>query len=178
MRFSTDKIEPHGYFPVYLRLASQLGTSAAVCELGVQSGGSLDMWQALFPAGTVTGVDCDPAARWPEGTRKVVCGQDDPALPGLLGGSFDLIVDDASHDGDLTRRSFDLLWPLVSPGGFYVVEDWTVALRADPHWGSRWGDSMLRAAESFLPMLDYRDAECDCIEYRYGLVIIHKRSGE
>jgi hypothetical protein len=93
------------------------------------------------------------------------------------GGPFGLIVDDASHDGNLTVRSFGLLWPLVQPGGYYVIEDWTVALRDDPHWGpqANWGDSMLRAAESFLPLLAFRDGEVESITYRYGLIILRKR---
>lgn len=174
--YSTDKIHVHGYFQAYAQLAGELGPRTRVCELGVQGGESLRMWQGLFPQGEVVGVDCNDGATWPEGTVKVVSGQDDESLPGRLGGPFGLIVDDASHDGTLTRRSFDLLWPLVGPGGYYVIEDWAVALRDDPHWGSRWGDGMLRCAESFLPMLAYRDGECDEIRYRYGLVIIRKNA--
>jgi hypothetical protein len=135
------------------------------------------MWRALFPLAEIFGVDCNEHATWPEGTVRVVANQDDPALPGLIGGGpFGLIVDDASHEGEPTRASFDLLWPLVRPGGYYVVEDWTVALREDPHWGAAWGDSMLRTAESFLPMLDRRYGECDEIRYRYGMIIIRKNA--
>lgn len=37
---------------------------------------------------------------------------------------IDLLIDDASHDLALTRASFDALFPLVRPGGMYVIEDW------------------------------------------------------
>ena len=37
---------------------------------------------------------------------------------------LDLVIDDASHQLDLTRKSFDLLFPRVRPGGLYVIEDW------------------------------------------------------
>lgn len=178
MSFATDKITYHGYDGVYRMLAAELGPAADVCELGVLDGESLRMWQVFFPDGVVTGVDVNGQATWPEGTVKIVSGQDNPVLPKMLGGKFDLIVDDASHDGGLTRKSFDLLWPLVRDGGYYVIEDWTVALRADPHWGNSWGDSMLRTAESFLPLLSFKDGECDFITYRYGLVIIHRRTKE
>ena len=174
--WDTDKIEPHGYFQTYMRIAAQLGPAARVCELGVENGESLRMFCGLFPLGEIWGVDYSPRATWPEGTRGAVCNQDDPALPGLLEGQFGLIVDDASHDGNKTATSFNLLWPLVQPGGYYVVEDWAVALRDDPHWGKQagWGDSMLRCAESFLPLLSHRDGEVDSITYRYGLIILHK----
>jgi Methyltransferase domain len=37
---------------------------------------------------------------------------------------LDLVIDDASHQLDLTRQSFDFLFPRVRPGGLYVIEDW------------------------------------------------------
>jgi hypothetical protein len=174
--FDTDKITYHGYFQAYARIAAELGPRSRVCELGVHAGESLRMFAALFPLAEITGVDANAGSNWPTGTTRVVALQDDTALPGILGGQFGLIVDDASHQGDTTRRSFDLLWPLVQPGGYYVIEDWTVALRDDPHWGQQagWGDGMLRTAESFLPMLAWRDGECESITYRYGLIIIRK----
>jgi SAM-dependent methyltransferase len=38
--------------------------------------------------------------------------------------SLDLVVDDASHELDLTRQSFNVLFPLLRPGGRYIIEDW------------------------------------------------------
>ena len=40
------------------------------------------------------------------------------------GGEIDLVIDDASHFLDETRHSFNALFPLVRPGGAYVIEDW------------------------------------------------------
>jgi len=36
----------------------------------------------------------------------------------------DLVVDDASHELDKTRATFDILFPRVKPGGVYLLEDW------------------------------------------------------
>jgi hypothetical protein len=171
VRFATDKIE-HGYLPVYLRIAAELGPHARVCEVGVQHGHGLDLFQALFPASLICGVDANEGCRWPAGTRRIVAGQDDPALPALLAGwspGWDLIVDDASHDGKLTAATFGLLWPLVAPGGFYVVEDWMVALGWDG-----WDSSMLGAVAGLLPLLT-RDGDAESIEYRYGLAVLRKK---
>jgi hypothetical protein len=126
--YRTDKVSPHGYLPDYQRLAAELGPAAVVCEVGVFHGGSLEMWQDMFPQGAVIGIDRDPDANWPRGTHLICAEQDDPELANIVRehapDGCDLIVDDASHIGHLTAATFKLLWPLVRPGGFYVVEDW------------------------------------------------------
>lgn len=48
---------------------------------------------------------------------------------------FDLVVDDASHNYELSLASFTGLFPLVRPGGCYVIEDWGWA-----HWQGAWQD--------------------------------------
>jgi predicted O-methyltransferase YrrM len=37
---------------------------------------------------------------------------------------LDLVVDDASHELDPTRTSFEVLFPRLAPGGLYAIEDW------------------------------------------------------
>ena len=44
-------------------------------------------------------------------------------------GPLDLVVDDASHFLEPTRASFNALFPRLSEGGIYVIEDW-----AWGHW--------------------------------------------
>lgn len=187
-RFATDKAM-HGYLPTYQQIAAQIGPAGRVCEVGVADGGSLSLWQALFPDGLVVGVDDDSyttrqvtfgqastirvGATWPPGAVKVVAAQDDPALPHrlrVIADGYDLIVDDASHDGALTRRTFELLWPLVVPGGWYVIEDWQIALN-----GSR-DRSMLDTVQGLLHLLDSPGGEVEQITYWYGLAAV-RRSG-
>lgn len=171
MRFATDKVT-HGYLGTYLRLAAELGPGARVCEIGVHLGRGLDLFQALFPGGLVAGVDVSAGCRWPDGTIAVIAAQDDPSLPALLGGyspAWDLFVDDASHDGNLTVATMRLLWPLLRPGGFYVIEDWMVGLG----WPG-FDDSMLLAVQGLLTLLT-RGGDVEDITYRYGLAVIRKR---
>jgi hypothetical protein len=40
---------------------------------------------------------------------------------------LDLVIDDASHLVDLTRRTFNCLFPRLRPGGTYAIEDWAWA---------------------------------------------------
>ena len=121
----TDKI-PLGFMTAYQPIAKELGPAAKVCELGVALGGSLELWKYLFPDGTIAGVDIDPDSGWSEDTIKIVCDQSDSELPSILSNysrKWDLIIDDASHVAYLTASSLDNLWPLVRPGGYYVIEN-------------------------------------------------------
>ncbi len=46
-----------------------------------------------------------------------------------LGGELDFVIDDGSHLLGPTRASFETLFPLLPPGGLYIIEDW-----AWEHW--------------------------------------------
>lgn len=200
MTYQTDK-EILGFVPEYRRIAGILGPAARVCEVGVLGGLGLDMLADMFPAGLVAGVDVNPGSRWPDGTIRIVASQDDPALPAMLGhhsAQWDLIADDASHNGHLTKATFGLLWPLVSPGGFYVIEDWFIG---SPLWPSTgcWGGApagsaaavlsydpgLLRVVQDLVLLLDkpypgegaavpLRDSEAESVTFRYGMAIVRK----
>jgi hypothetical protein len=67
-------------------------------------------------------------------------GQDDPDLLDRIRAEcapdgFDLIIDDCSHMGRLTKASYWHLYPRhLRPGGIYVIEDWGTG-----YWDS-WSD--------------------------------------
>lgn len=44
---------------------------------------------------------------------------------------MDLVVDDASHFYEQTKTSFQTLFPLVRPGGMYIIEDWGWSFQDD-----------------------------------------------
>jgi cephalosporin hydroxylase len=46
-------------------------------------------------------------------------------------GQLDLVVDDASHFYEQTKASFMTLFPLVRPGGMYIIEDWCWSFQDD-----------------------------------------------
>jgi hypothetical protein len=59
---------------------------------------------------------------------------DDVAVTKILKEEFannelDLIIDDASHQYELTKRSFEIAFPFLRKGGCYIIEDWSWA-----HW--------------------------------------------
>lgn len=173
----------NGYIPTYKGLASTLRPDAAICELGVYEGGSLKLWQAMFPdAAMIVGVDINSASTWPSGTVKVVADQQDPNLPkslewhlsSVFRKDFDLIVDDASHQGQPTYKALQHLWPLVAPGGYYVIEDWCVGFPLYPNFD----DSMLNVAMMLLNFFDTPETSVHFINYQYGLIVIRKKTEE
>ncbi len=133
-KYDTDKsAHPH-----YLRnyenyLQPLLGQEVKLLELGIYKGGSLQLWRDYFPQGIIAGLDLSPPGIYdPTGRIRVYQGQQEDVL--LLDriaqetapDGFDVIIDDCSHIGELTRISF---WHLfdhhLRPGGLYVIEDWS-----------------------------------------------------
>ena len=45
-----------------------------------------------------------------------------------LSGGLNLVIDDASHLYEPTKRSFEILFPCVEPSGLYIIEDWAWSL--------------------------------------------------
>jgi hypothetical protein len=129
---------PH-YFPIYDRFFApyRAGFVAAhgamrplrFLEIGVSHGGSLQLWRKYFgPAATIFGVDIDPRCAAIDDVDLVVRigSQDDPAfLSSIVAemGGVDIVLDDGSHIAAHQRASLDILWPLLSEGGLYVIED-------------------------------------------------------
>jgi hypothetical protein len=117
-----------------------------VLEIGVARGGSLRLWRDWFPRGSIVGLDLlaveidDPSGR----IHVYRGAQEDYELLDRIArerapGGFDIVLDDASHVGELTRRTF---WHLfahhLKPGGLYCIEDWGTAYWDDWPDGRRW----------------------------------------
>jgi hypothetical protein len=71
--------------------------------------------------------------------------KDSRRLHEIVGNEFedpiDLVIDDGSHMPEETKSSFETLYPLLRPGGLYVIEDWNWELMPearspDHHWAS------------------------------------------
>lgn len=105
-------------------------------EIGFFEGGSSLLWAALFPDLRVTSVDIRRERPAIEALAQRFGGrlqfnwetsQDDAAALARIieaRGLPNMIIDDASHQYDLTRRTFEHLYPRLAPGEKYVIEDW------------------------------------------------------
>lgn len=121
----------------YKELSNGINPSG-ILELGIYQGGSFVLLDKLFQPNAISAVDIarqpvqplvDYAAALNGRFLHFGASQTDEDLlrdivATELGGQLDLVVDDASHRYEFTRRSFEVLFPLLRPGGVYVVEDW------------------------------------------------------
>lgn len=101
-------------------------------ELGIHYGGSLQMWRDYFENGLIIGIDLKPVTI-EDSTGRIKCFQGCQEDIGFLKkvaaqyapDGFDIIIDDCSHIGKLTRTSFWFLFDNhLKKGGIYVIEDW------------------------------------------------------
>ncbi len=118
------------YFEIYEReLGRFLKKPVSFLEIGVFKGGSIPMWKDYLPDGsTLTFIDIDPACKDHEieGTSVRIGNQADPDFLAALAkefGPFDIVLDDGSHICAHQIASFEALWPHMSNGGLYLVED-------------------------------------------------------
>ena len=118
-----------------------------VIELGIYDGGSTAFWYELFRPQKHVALDIQDQTDIPYFRRYVESrglggriktywntDQADKArLRTIVETEFesppDLVIDDASHFYRQTRASFEALFPLLIPGGLYIIEDW-----AWGHW--------------------------------------------
>jgi hypothetical protein len=118
-----------------------------IMELGILDGGSIAFWHEIFRPQRHVAIDrmhrtdsryfqqyvqsrglsdrirtfWKTSQANQEALRRIVATEFD--------GPVDLVIDDASHLYGPTLASFEALFPAMSPGGLYIIEDW-----AWGHW--------------------------------------------
>ena len=98
-------------------------------EIGVNSGGSLQMWRRYFgEEAVIYGIDINPAcARLDGQAGQVRIGSQTDAefLRSVVTemGGVDIVLDDGSHQMAHVFESLKILFPLVQIGGIYMIED-------------------------------------------------------
>lgn len=146
------------YLDVYHRLigAWQGRSDIRFLEIGIFEGGSIGLWNSFFAEGAhLVFADIDPECRrFAEPGIEIEIGdQSDPVFLKSLGdshGPFDLIIDDGGHMMHQQKTSFANLWPYLSDGGLYVVEDTHSSYWPGFGGGFRNPASMMEAAKDLV----------------------------
>ncbi len=120
----------HNYFPVYERhFASWKNRSLVFMEIGVDKGGSLQMWQRYFgPMAKIIGIDINPECKKLEqpGIFIRIGDQSSPEfLQSVIDefGAPDIVLDDGSHHMKHISATFNYLYPKQHKNALYMVED-------------------------------------------------------
>jgi len=131
-RHGTDKANPGRVMLAAYdqHLSEAREREITLVEIGVLEGNSLRMWRDYFPRGKINGVDISPAAALQEDKHnsiRIFIGsqRDTDFLENMIGeiGHPDVVIDDGSHRAQDQITTLLALWPLVNPGGWYIVED-------------------------------------------------------
>jgi len=143
-----------------------------VFELGIWDGGSVAFWFELFHPRRHVAIDLterEDSHYFTRYTRSrgladaiaTYWGTDQAERERLraiaaseLDGELDLVIDDCSHLYGPTRASFEALFPLLRPGGLYILEDW-----AWSHWDEFQSPLHIWSDETPLTRLVF-----DCVE--------------
>jgi GT2 family glycosyltransferase len=120
------------YLPVYQDILLPFREDPiSLLEIGVQNGGSLEIWGSFLPgAEAIIGNDIDASCgelKYDDPRIQIVVGDSaDPATAADIfrrSPSFDVIIDDGSHlSGDIIK-AFCVYFPHLKDNGVYVVED-------------------------------------------------------
>jgi glycosyltransferase involved in cell wall biosynthesis len=120
------------YIATYERVFSKYkNASIDLLEIGVQNGGSLELWAKYFlHAKHIVGCDINADCKKLE--------FDDPRISLIVGDAntteteaeisaaspvFDVIVDDGSHESGDIIKTFGRYFPRLSDGGIFIIED-------------------------------------------------------
>jgi hypothetical protein len=136
MKAGTDKATWHNYTKYYHEILKGFRKKEIFfLELGFggyewsdAGGESVKMWSEYAPSWDIAVVDLHDkdSDLVPEGVTFYQGSQNDAGLLDSIcevHGRPTIIVDDASHVSGLTIHSFNVLWPELMPGGWYIVED-------------------------------------------------------
>lgn len=132
---SSDKWEP--YFEIYDRHLHHVKnmTDVSLVEVGVQKGGSLEMWANWLASRMpdrydVEGIDIDPECAkhvYDNKNIKVTIGDQSSNVFWnewlKTKEKIDIFIDDGGHYMDQQILTFEKIFPKLSPGGVYICED-------------------------------------------------------
>ncbi|EIE18106.1 hypothetical protein COCSUDRAFT_31870 [Coccomyxa subellipsoidea C-169] len=122
------------YFDVYHRYFSRfIDTEVHLLEIGVQSGGSLDMWRHYFGDRLrIYGVDINPYTKALfedlPGTQIFIGDQENRTFWAEVKSRvprIDIVLDDGGHTYQQQLVTFEELYDFVSDNGVYMIEDVT-----------------------------------------------------
>lgn len=137
--FGSDKWGVHRYAQHYQTHFEPLrNRPVRILEIGVgghespvDGGASLRMWKEYFPKSEIFAIDLFDKSALEEDRITIFKGSqnDQEFLRSVMRkiGIVDIVIDDGSHVNEHVLTSFQVLFPLISSNGMYVIEDMQTA---------------------------------------------------
>jgi len=163
------------YIPVYERYLQKFcGKPVNILEIGVNTGGSLQIWKKYFgQKARVFGVDIDPNCKnFEESQIEIFIGDQEnkgflkqlsQKLPKL-----DIIIDDGGHTMIQQINSFEILYPGLAHGGVYICEDCNTSYM--PNYGGGF-----RQSGTFI---EHMKDKIDLMNMAFGAILTDNEFGE
>ena len=131
----------------------------SILEIGVFEGESTKIFSETFPAAKIVALDIEQRNISFQGFQNIkfiIANQADPAaLKRIIESEFpdglDLVIEDASHIGALSRITFNTIFPYVKSNGLYAIEDWGTGYWDDWPDGSRFQEFQTPNFDGMLP---------------------------
>lgn len=118
------------YFPIYEKWFSPYrGKEIVFVEIGVQNGGSIQMWKNYFgKSAQIVGVDIDERCKQFEEEQIAIeiGSQEDPEFWAAFRKKYprvDILLDDGGHTMNQQIVTFREMFPHIKDGGLYMCED-------------------------------------------------------
>lgn len=187
----------HNYTSVYERLIEQYtfgqdknNVELNILEIGIACGASLRSWATYLPKSKITGIDiretCKDTCDGVENISTVIGDATSKMILGKLGtnSKYDFIIDDGSHISEHIYQSFNLLWPRVKDGGWYIIEDLSCTYNTPytEEMNKRLGMNFVNSRSTILKLMDLlcrsidsKSNLVDKMEYHPQLLAIKKR---
>jgi cephalosporin hydroxylase len=131
----TDKNTVHSYFNTYQSLFQhKFNDSNNILEVGVYHGGSIKLWNDLFPHSLVFGIDIQDnidnnlKSQFNNNSNIHLFINHDAYNSDFVSNNlshikFDILIDDGPHTLDSMKSFISLYSPLMNDGGILVIED-------------------------------------------------------
>jgi len=179
------------YFEVYeLHLSRFRGTKVNLLEIGIEGGGSLQMWKWYFgQKAKIFGIDIDEAKLFEE--NKIKTFQCDQAnrdqLKEVIGKmpTLDIVIDDGGHTMEQQIASFEVIYPAMSDEGVYICEDTHTSFFEEYGGGPGVKRTFMSVIKKYIdqlsavhsreqvPMTDFTNST-DSIHFYNSIVVIEK----
>jgi hypothetical protein len=129
-------------------------------EIGVDRGGSLEIWKKYLPEGSkIHGVDINPKCDQIKFGENIFFHLGSASDRNFMektftGMDFDIILDDGSHICSDVIETFKIMFPKIKDGGLYVVEDLHTSYWKSYGGGCRKKGSSIEYFKNFIETLN------------------------